>query len=311
MADPYASWLGNTNTTGNFTDTRAPTTTNTSSTQQQSGTSQQFTDENVQTDAAQMDAKSLKALQDLIAQLGGGGTQAQAEDRARRQQEADIISALRSGYSKDAAFADAQGAMAQQTRGVTEKLVPSITRAAEGAGTSANSMRALLLQDAAARAGESASALGLKAATDYGNTAVNYSSILERLLQPNDQVTNDLLQALNIAKGAVSSSTTQKSGSSLGSSQSTATTQQQQTSSGGGSSRIYSGSGSSLGSTDSNMLGSTGAPSYQTTTTPTGTIDYAAGAPSYQGGSSDLAGRSLADWLTADDGGYYYSGYTF
>lgn len=161
-------------------------------------------EKNFNQNTANMTPEALAALNGLIQQLLGGGTQAQAQDRANRLSEIDAVRALRGDYTKEAAFGDAQGAMAQQMRATLEKLLPSIVRAAEGAGTSQNSMRALMLQDAASKAAESASALGLKAAVDYGGLSGNYSQVLEALTRAQqDPVMEALLSALGISKGAV------------------------------------------------------------------------------------------------------------
>lgn len=179
---------GNTSTTGtSTTETTGSSTTNTSS--------------------RNMGAQALQQLYTLINQLMAGGTRQMLEDRARRQEVLNKTTQQQAAYSKEAAFGDAQGAMAQQSRRTMEALMPSITRAAEGAGTSANSMRALLVQDAANKAAESASALGLKAAVDYGNISTNYAQVLEALSRPDTTAINALLQAFNVAKGAETSST--------------------------------------------------------------------------------------------------------
>jgi len=154
-----------------------------------------------------MDAKSLEALNKLIAQLLGGGTAEMGRQSAERAREIQNVTAQRSGYSREAALADAQGAMSQQLRQVMEKLLPSITRAAEGSGTSQNSMRALMLQDAATRAAESSAALGLDAVSKYGNIGATLSGVLEALTRPNDPAAQALLNALNVAKGAVTTGT--------------------------------------------------------------------------------------------------------
>lgn len=164
------------------------------------------------TNASNMDPQSLAALNLLIKQLLGGGTQQMANDEAVRRGEINSVQAQRAGYSKDAAFGDAQGLIAQTLRQAMEKMLPSITRAAEGAGTSGNAMRALLMQDAQTRAAESASAAGVNAAIGYGNVAGNMNNTLEALTRPQDAATNALLNALQIAKGAVTNSTTNTSG---------------------------------------------------------------------------------------------------
>lgn len=186
-------------TTGGGTTTSSGTgTSNTSSTT--TGTSN--------TASTNMDPKSLAALQTLIAQLMGGGTQQQANDQAARKSEINKVGAQRAEYSKEAAFADAQGLIAQTMQQALQTLVPSISRAAEGAGTSQSSIRALLLQDAAQKAAQSASVAGLGAAQGYGQIATSLSGVLEALTRPDNSVSNALLNALGIAKGAVTNSTT-------------------------------------------------------------------------------------------------------
>jgi hypothetical protein len=176
---------------------------------QSSGTAsgtQTATTSGTQTTAAStqnMDPQSLAALQTLIAQLMGGGTQAMANDQAARKGEIKNVQAQRAGYSKEAAFADAQGLMAQTMRQVMERLIPSISRSAEGAGASQSSLRALLLQDAASKAAESSAAQGLNAAVNYGQVSGGMNQVLEALTRPDNTVSNALLQALQIAKGAV------------------------------------------------------------------------------------------------------------
>lgn len=186
----------------------ATTTTDSGSTTTSSSSGTSFKDINsskqFNQNTTNMTPEALAALNGLLQQLLGGGTQAQAVDRANRLAEIQSVQALRGNYTKDAAFADAQGAMAQQMRAVLEKLLPNIVRAAEGAGTSQNSMRALLLQDAATKAAESSGALGLKAAVDYGGLSGNYSQVLEGLTKAQqDPVMEALLQALGVSKGAV------------------------------------------------------------------------------------------------------------
>lgn len=176
------------------------------------GTSTTQTNSTVQN----MDDESLAALNTLIAQLQGGGTPEMLADRAARLKAIASAQAQQAAYSKDAAMRDAQGTMDQQTRKVMEQLLPSLTRSAEGAGTSQNALRALLMQKGANEAAESASALGLKAATDYGQVQNGVSSILAQLVSMKDPAADALLAALGIAKGAVqntngTSTTTQSS----------------------------------------------------------------------------------------------------
>ena len=195
-------------TTAANTDSQSTGASSGTQTQNQTGTQTQ------NASVQNMDPQSLAALQTLIAQLMGGGTQAMAKDAAARKGEINNVTQQRAGYSKEAAFSDAQGLMAQTMRRALEQLVPSINRSAEGAGASQSSLRALLLQDAANRAAESSAAQGLQAAQGYGQISTNMSQVLEALTRPDNSVTNALLQTLGIAKGAVQNtqSTTQTTG---------------------------------------------------------------------------------------------------
>lgn len=208
-------------------NTSSSSTSNQSTTSTKSGSSK----------TVNMDPASRAALDLLIQQLLAGGTPQMLEDQARRLQEIQSVQALRSGYSKEAAFADAEGAMNQYLRQAMENALPTLARAAEGAGTSANSMRALLTQEALTRASEGAANLGLQAAVNYGTLGANYSSILEQLTQTDPTQVQALLNALNIAKGAVEETTYKETGSSntTGSQSSSSNTSSTQTSQNSGS----------------------------------------------------------------------------
>lgn len=193
------------------TTTTAPSSIESSSTT--SGTSTSSTDKtfNETVNTTNMDPASLAALKLLIQQLIGGGTQDLAQQKAQRQQEIQALQGQRSGFTKEAALADAQGAMGAMLRRALESALPTLVRSAEGAGTSANSMRALMTNDLATRAAEQAAALGLQNIGTYGGLTANLSSVLERLINAQDPVSAALLQALNISKGAVTN--TNRSGS--------------------------------------------------------------------------------------------------
>lgn len=233
VGNRYTGANGTSTPNQNSTTTTGPSssTTNGSSNSatNQSGSSSSST----QTDTRNMSAQSEAALNTLIRQLLGGGTQQMAQERAIRQQEIGAVQGIRSGYSRENAFGDAQGAMAQQMRLALEKMMPQLVRASEGAGTSQNSMRALMQQQAANQAAESASALGLKAAVDYGGLQTNLSSVLERLTAANDPTANLLINALNVAKGAVTSSTTNQTGTNSNSSNTVGNTTSETNNSGG------------------------------------------------------------------------------
>jgi hypothetical protein len=202
VVDQYATTTtgGNTNAVDSRTSSNGNTSSVATGNENQTGSSNTVTQN--------MDPKSMAMLQVLIQQLMSGGTQQQIEDKAARKTEINNVTQQRAGYSKEAAFADSQGLMAQTMRRVLEQLVPGINRGAEGAGTSAGSMKALLLNDAATKAAENASANGLNAAVQYGGVANGMSGILEALTRPNDATTTALLNAFQVLKGANTASST-------------------------------------------------------------------------------------------------------
>lgn len=132
-------------------------------------------------------------------------------DRAQQEQ-----------YSKDAAFNDAKKLTEYFQRQMLEELMPSINAAAEGAGTSKGSMRALQAQRAGEVTGEKAAALGAQLSTNYGQIWNQLAGTLEELtrIDPNSSATHLLLQALNQAKGTI------QSGATVGSTRGTAVTNQ-------------------------------------------------------------------------------------
>lgn len=143
----------------------------------------------------------------LTKQLAAGGTPQMQQDRARRIAVINSAIQQQQSYSKASAFSDAQGLIAQQMRRTLESLLPNINRAAEDSGSSGGALRALLLQDAANKASESSSALGVQTAVNYGNINTNLMQVLESLTRPDATVANSLINAVNAGKGAVTQTT--------------------------------------------------------------------------------------------------------
>jgi len=196
-------------TDSNTTSSGATTgNTNQSGTTTASGNSTSNTSSNSTTDTRNMSSANEAALNRLIQMLMGGGTPEMRQQQARRDAETGAVQDIRAGYSKNAAFGDAQGLISQQMRRALESMLPSINRAAEDAGSSGGALRALLLQDAANKAAESSSALGVQTAVQYGGISANLSGVLEGLTRVNPVATEALINALNVAKGAVTTSTT-------------------------------------------------------------------------------------------------------
>lgn len=169
-----------------------------------------------------MSTAAQAALENLLRQLAAGGTPEMLAEKAQRDQVTAQTQTTQSGFTKENAFADAQGLMSQQMRRAMEQMLPSISRAAEDAGSSGGALRALLLQNAADKAAESSSALGVQTATQYGNINANFAQVLEALTRSNPQATEMLVQALGVAKGA--QSTTQGTVNTVGSQAGSTTT---------------------------------------------------------------------------------------
>lgn len=150
-----------------------------------------------------MTPEALASLQLLIQQLQGGGTNEQLAERAKRQQTQDLIAALMGQYSKGSAMEDAKGLMALNVQKAMEQNMPAIQRAIEGSGTSASSMQALLAQNLARDSALSASALGAEQAKSYGQIQASLGSTMEAATRQTNPVTDALLRALGISKGAV------------------------------------------------------------------------------------------------------------
>ena len=208
---------GNTNK-GPTTETQTvgpsySTTSSSSSSQQTSSSSS-----TVQSSTKNMTSTALAALDSLILGLSGGtsskGTKAntaaaEAIKRTEAQYNQQVLNAqqLQSDYSKSAAFADSQAAVAATLADALKQAMPTITAGIDSAGTSGSALSALLTQKAAADAAAEGAKLGLSAAIDYGNIAVAAGNTASGLLQSGNPLVNALLESLNVAKGAVSNTT--------------------------------------------------------------------------------------------------------
>lgn len=146
-------------------------------------------------------------LTNLVRQLAAGGTPQMQQDRQQRIQQISNVLKMQGQYDKASAFGDAQGLIAQQMRRALEATMPGISRAAEDAGSSGGALRALLMQDAADKAAQSSSALGVQTAAQYGGISTNLMQVLETLTRPDATAANALINAVNAGKGAVQQTT--------------------------------------------------------------------------------------------------------
>jgi len=101
-------------------------------------------------------------------------------------------------YGKSDAFADAQGLMDNAIANILADRMPSLTMAAEGAGASASSMRALLLGNIMNEAASEASALGAQQAVQYGQINNQAGSVLEQLTATDPAALNALIDAMRL-----------------------------------------------------------------------------------------------------------------
>ena len=205
--------------------------TGTTSTQSSSGgkqTTDSTTNSSSQASSSQqnMTAQGLASLDALIKQLSGGGgglggfgglgalttpastgtagTATMKKDIANRDAIMAQLQALLPQYSTAGAMTDAAGAMALQLQQSLQAVLPQLARGAEGAGTSANSMQALLANQGASDAAMRSAAIGADQAKAYAGITSQLMSQLTGMAQTGfDPVTQALISALGINKGAV------------------------------------------------------------------------------------------------------------
>lgn len=188
---------------GTITTTSSPQTTS------QTGTSSSSSQETIEN----FDPQTKSALDILIQQLLGGGTAEQKKNNKQRQALMSFVEQMLGEYSKKSAFDDAQNLMNLNIQQTMQKNMPAISRAIEGAGTSASSMQGLLSQNLARDAALGAGALGAEQAKSYANASVNLASVLENLSRPDNSIVGALTNALQIAKGGIVNRTINQTGS--------------------------------------------------------------------------------------------------
>lgn len=82
-----------------------------------------------------------------------------------------------------------------------QETMPSIVRAADGAGASASSMRALLTQRAVQQASEAAAAQGANLAVQYGQLNQGNSQVLEALTRADSTELDALVEGSCTQRG--------------------------------------------------------------------------------------------------------------
>lgn len=191
------------------------------------------------------DPQALAALQALIATLASGGTDLMKTQAEAKKAGIDQINTALGDYKKSAAFEDALDLVTSALDKALLAQKPAITRAVQGAGTSASAMQGLLATNAAEAASVQAGALGAEQAKAYGQITSSLLNTLMNATSTTDPAVVELIKALDLTKISTQQSTS--SSNSIGTASAPAGTQ-----GGGGTTRTYSsgGSGVSGGSGD-------------------------------------------------------------
>lgn len=201
-----------TQTTGPRTDTSITTqnsnsSSSSNSTQNTAGSKSTTSNSTTTTKNKNMSDSALAALDNLIAQLSKGGTPQDQQRWKQIQAEITANTLQQQKYSKESAQYDADTAAKAAQYEALQQMVPTISAGIDSAGTSGSAMAALLAQDAADQAARASAQLQLDAMISYGQIANQASGNNVELLKIDNPVTQQLLAALDIAKGAVTEST--------------------------------------------------------------------------------------------------------
>lgn len=176
---------------------------------EQQSSSQQTQSANSASFSGIANENALNSLLSFIENASGGGSASFRQQQGIRQDQVQKTDNIRGDYSKGAAFTDALMLMMQNLQQSMEANMPGISRAIQGAGTSASSMQGLLSQKLATESAQAAGALGARQAVDYGQIQASLSNTLEALTRPNMEGENNFLKALDLLKIATSNSSSQ------------------------------------------------------------------------------------------------------
>lgn len=160
--------------------------------------------------------EALGILMDFIRQASGGGSADYRAQRSRRDQAITALQQIMQNYSPDAAFGDAAELMQLNLQQSLEKQMPALSRAVQGAGTSASSMQGLLSNKIAQDSALAAGALGAEQAKAYAGALASLQGTLEEFTRIDSGPAKELLAALDLLRVGRSSSSGSSSGSSGG-----------------------------------------------------------------------------------------------
>jgi len=143
------------------------------------------------------DPETVAAIKQALLTTAAKGDNPNSSSSGTSTEVAKIDSTL-ADYTKKAAFEDAAALIQQSLNKSMESQRPAITKAIEGAGTSASSMQALLSQKLASQASIDAGALGAEQAKAYGNISANLLGTQGKLVTDQQSLTSQY--ATDIAK---------------------------------------------------------------------------------------------------------------
>ena len=201
---------------------KGPTSTNT---QGQARTNQQQNQVS-STISSNSTPEAIAALNKLLATLAGGGDANQQTISNERVAEIGRARKLQGQFSPDAAEAGGNALISKAIKDALLTLMPQITAASEGAGTSKGSMRALLTQQAGEKGATEGAALAANLGVQYGTLQSQFENTLAELTKQDPNSPLGQLAQLIIGSKSIVSSTLQ-SGSSTTSGTTTQNQQQQ------------------------------------------------------------------------------------
>lgn len=164
--------------------------------------------------------EALASLLAFIKKGGSGGSEAVKNSATTAKGQQEAISKLLEDYSKGSAFSDAAQLMAQNLQSSMQSNMPAISKAIQGAGTSANSMQGLLSQNLATASAQAAGALGAQQAVSYGQIQSSLSNTLKELSALDLSKESNWLKAIELLKVSQSQSSSVSNNVSSGTQQS-------------------------------------------------------------------------------------------
>ena len=162
--------------------------------------------------------EGLAALMNYIRMQGAGGSPDYLAQRAKRDQAYQNAAEFQNDWTTEAAFHDAAQLMSLNLQQSMEKQMPAISKAVQGAGTSASSMQALMSNKIAQDAALGAGALGAEQAKAYAQAQASLQGTLEKFTNIDLSNETNFLRALDLLKVATSQQSSSSHSTSSGSS---------------------------------------------------------------------------------------------